>query len=187
MGLKVRGMALLACRAYVKERFGEAGWTRLMAQLPPDHQREVWNTLVLSTGWYEVRVFDVFLDAAQQVFGAEDPRMGRGMGDRIARADLKFYHSLVMPLLSPARVLGAVSRIWPTYWSQGGMSVVDRADKSLRIVLDNPGVPPLLCGAIAPGWGATAIELTRTRCIRVDEVQCVRKGAATCEYIAEWE
>lgn len=184
--LKVRGMALAASRAYVKERFREAQWAGFVRQLPPEHVAEVWEALILPTGWYDVAVLNSFLAEAEARFRKEEPRFGAQLGQRMGRGDIKFYHALVMPFLSPARVLAQVARLWQQYWNAGAMAVIERNDTSVRIRLDNPGVPQILCAEIIPGWGVAAIEATGSRVVRVEQVACVLAGAPSCEFIAEW-
>jgi hypothetical protein len=73
-------------------------------------------------------VITTFLQELEVHFRKDEPRLGLEIGARIGRGDIKFYHKLVMPFLSPARVLGSVARLWPEYWSAGAMAVIERAE-----------------------------------------------------------
>jgi hypothetical protein len=185
--LKVRGMALAASRAYAKERFNPAGWQRLCTVLPPQHVIEVWNALILPTGWYAGEIFDAFLDGLDATYRADEPRLGFQIGQRIAKGDIKFYHSLVMPFLDPGTVLSQSARLWHEYFDGGAMAVIDREAGGLRVTLDNPGVHAIVCREIIPGWGAMAITQTGAKVTRIEHDACVRDGAAACTYAIAWE
>ncbi len=187
MALRTRGMNLGAARAFVKERFEADGWDRLMARLPAKDVGEVWEALILPTGWYDYPIHERFLDALDAEFRAEEPNLGRELGARAAQQDIRFYHSLTISFVNPARVLDQCARLWEEHYSEGRLEVEERGRDSVKIVLVNPGVHWMVCGETVPGWGERAIVLAGAKSARAEHVLCVRKGFSHCEYVVDWE
>jgi hypothetical protein len=187
MALRTRGMNLGAARAYVKERFKDVGWNRLVARLPERDVAEVWDTLILPTGWYDYALHGRFLDALDAEFRALEPDLGRELGRRAAQSDIRFYHSQTIAFVSPARVLDQCARLWAEHYSEGRLEVEERGHDSFKIVLVNPGVHWMVCSETVPGWGERAIVLAGARSARAEHVLCVRKGFSHCEYVVDWE
>ena len=187
MALRTRGLNLGAARAYVKERFHEDGWKRMLARLPRKDIDEVWDSLILPTGWYDYAIHQAFLQALDDEFRAEEPNLGRELGRRSAQQDIKFYHSITMAFIDPARVLEQATRLWSEHYSEGRIEVGERGRNSMKMVLDNPGVHRIVCSESVPGWGAYAIGLAGAKEPRAEQVFCVHHGFARCEYLVEWE
>jgi hypothetical protein len=180
-------MNLGAARAYVKERFKDAGWSKVIARLPARDVEEVWAALILPTGWYDYPLHERFLDALDDEFRAVEPRLGRELGSRAAQQDIKFYHSQTIGFVSPARVLDQCSRLWEAHYSEGRLEVEERGQNCVKIDLANPGVHPMVCGEVVPAWGEQAIALAGAQRPRAEHVLCVRKGFSHCEYVVEWD
>ncbi len=178
-------MALATARAYAKEAFEQTGWEALLTELPAA-ERKVWESLILPTGWYSVDLLHNFLRALDRRYRARVPDLGHQLGRRIARGNIKFFLSLVVPLLSPATVLSQASPLWKEYYSAGAMHVADEGHKSIKIRLDNPGVDRMVCAEIVVGWGVEAVEQTRSKVVRAEQVHCVHDGFARCEYVLTW-
>jgi len=186
MALRTRGLNLGAARAYVKERFHEAGWNRMLARLPPKDVEEVWETLILPTGWYDYAIHHAFLDALDDEFRGDEPNLGRELGQRAAHQDIKFYHSLTIAFVDPARVLEQATRLWSEHYSEGRIEVGERGTRSMKMVLTNPGVHRMVCSETVPGWGTHAISLAGAKEPRAEQVFCVHHGFSHCEYLVEW-
>jgi hypothetical protein len=185
--LRTRGLNLGAARAYVKERFHQAGWNRMLALLPRRDIEEVWDALILPTGWYDYPIHHAFLENLDREFRAAEPNLGRELGARAAQQDIKFYHSQTMAFVDPARILEQSTRLWSEHYSEGRIEVDDRGDRSMKLVLTNPGVHRMVCTETVPGWGLQAIRLAGARDARVEHVVCVHHGFSRCEYVVEWD
>lgn len=187
MALRTRGLNLGAARAYVKERFHEAGWRRMLARLPRKDIDEVWDTLILPSGWYDYAIHNAFLDALEDEFRGVEPNLGRELGQRAAQQDIKFYHSQTMSFTDPSRILDQAARLWSEHYSEGRLEVAERGKQSVKLVLTNPGVHPIVCSETVPGWGVCAIGLAGAGAPRANHVLCVRQGFSHCEYVVEWD
>jgi hypothetical protein len=187
MTLRTRGMNLSTSRAFVKERFGQDGWERVAARLPPDDREKVWETLILPTGWYDYPIHHRFLDAMELELRAEAPNLGREMGMRAAQSDIKFYHSQTIAFVNPVRVLEQCARLWEEHYNEGRMEVEDRGNNAVKIVLINPGIHKMACAESIPGWGEQAIVLAGAQRAHVEHTVCVADGFSQCEYVVDWE
>jgi hypothetical protein len=185
--LRTRGMNLNGTRAFVKERFQEAGWNRVLARLPRRDVEEVWEGLILPTGWYDYPIHDAFLQVIDDEFRKDVPNLGRELGQRAAQHDIKFHHSLTIAFVDPARVLEQCARLWEEHYSEGRLEVVDRGTRGVKVALTNPGVHPMVCSETVPGWGEWAIGLAGAKNPRAQHFLCVRQGFSRCEYVVEWD
>jgi hypothetical protein len=186
MTLRTRGLNLGGLRGFVKERFHDAGWKQILARLPAEDVAEVWDTLILPTGWYSYAIQARFLDAFDELFISGDPQLGTELGRRAARVDIRFHHSQTMSFNDPLRILEQCARLWEQYYSEGRMEVEDRGDRRVKVVLVNPGVHRLICGQTVPAWGAEAITLAGAKDARAEQVVCIHQGFSRCEYVVEW-
>jgi hypothetical protein len=67
------------------------------------------------------------------------------------------------------------------------MHVADEGHRSVKIRLDNPGVDRIVCAEIVVGWGVQAVEETRSKVLRAEQVHCVHDGFSRCEYLITWK
>lgn len=186
MTLRTRGLNLTGLRTFVKERFQEVGWSQLIARLPGEDVLQVWETLILPTGWYDYAVQGRFLDAFEELFRPGEAHLGREIGKRAAEFDIRFFHSQTMAFNDPIRVLEQCARLWEEHYSEGRMDVEDRGNQSIKLVLENPGLHKIICAEVVPGWGTEAITLAGAKDARVEHVLCVHQGFSRCEYVIEW-
>lgn len=184
--LRTRGMNLGQSRAYIKERFKEVGWAKVVARLPEKDVAEVWETLILPTGWYDYAIHERFLDAIEAELRPLEPNLGREMGQRGAQSDIRFYHSQTMSFSDPARVLEQCAQLWSEHYSDGQLEIEDRGHRSYKFALRNPGVHWMVCSEVVPGWGEQAIILAGAKRAHVEHVLCVRKGFKQCEYVVDY-
>jgi hypothetical protein len=183
-GVRVRGIGLSASRAYVKERFGAAGWTELLAALPDERVAAVWDALILPAGWYAMPLFDAFLDALESVFG-ETTAAGEELGRRIARAEIH-HRIFIDPGNDLLHVLDDSPRLWSAYFSDGAFCVLGAGGDTIELALHNPGLHRLVCREVVVGWGNEILEAAGATVVENEHYRCVLDGDSTCRYRVRW-
>jgi hypothetical protein len=183
-GVRCRGIALSAARAYVKERFGAAGWKELLAALPDEKVAAIWDALLLPAGWYAMPLFDSFLAALQQCFG-ETAAVGDELGRRVARAEIH-HRIFIAGQTDLARVIEDAPRLWSHYFSDGAMVVMKSGKKGIDLVLHNPGVNRMVCSQLVVGWGSEILECAGLTLVENIHHRCTHDGASTCAYRVRW-
>jgi hypothetical protein len=174
---------MAAARAFVKEHFGPHGWRQLLARFD-ERSAVFWDGLIIPDLWYPAALFDDFLDQLLRSFDGE--MLGEHNGRRIASAEIRNRIFLPTPLINPARAIEDGARLWQSYVNAGRMRVVDRQPDGLTLVLDNPGVHPLLCGDIVIGWGSETIRRTSAT-VRSNTHRCGwLTGDDHCSYQISW-
>jgi hypothetical protein len=186
MGL-VRGRELVPVRAALKEAFGDAGWRRLLAELPPP-DRAVLDGLLVPDNWYERKLHTRMIENAYRLYRAEMPGLGRRIGARVAEHHDRFYFR---PLLAAGGVMMVVRRasaIYREYFQGGALSVIEQRDHGARLALDDPEAAEWLCQETMPGFVEALIQLAGRTPVRVATPVCRHRGDATtqCEIDVEW-
>jgi hypothetical protein len=87
---------------------------------------------------------------------------------------------------SAAELLGWSARLWRNYFSEGAMHLERLEDRSATMRLENPGLHPLGCSQILPGWIERALVLAGATPLVCEHVACSLKGAEACQYQVEW-
>lgn len=182
-GVRCRGIGLSASRAYVKERFGAAGWDELLATLPDERIAAIWDALILPNGWYELSLLDDFLDALERCFG-ETAAVGLELGRRIARAEIR--HRIFIGSRDLGRVLDDSPRLWSAYFSEGAICVMKSGLETMELVLHNPGVHRLVCSEVVVGWGTEILAAAGAAVVENEHYRCVRDGSSSCGYRLRW-
>jgi hypothetical protein len=183
-GVRCRGIGLSASRAYVKERFGEPGWQELLAALPDERTRAIWDAIIAPDGWYAGALYDRFLDALASCFG-ETAAVGEELGRRIARAEI--HHRIFLhDLADLGRALDESPRLWNAYFSEGAIRVTRRRSDELDLALDNPGVHRMVCGELVVGWGSEILEAAGATIVENTHHRCVARGDGACAYRIRW-
>jgi hypothetical protein len=183
-GVRCRGIGLSASRAYVKERFGAAGWKELLEALPDERSVAIWDALILPNGWYMASIYDEFLDAVDRCFG-ETAAVGEELGRRIGRAEVH-YRIFLGGITDLTRVLDDSPRLWGAYFSEGAMCVMRREPQSIELVLHNPGLHRLICGQIVVGWGSEVLEAAGVEIVENVHHRCALDGHSSCGYRIRW-
>ncbi|HEU0053311.1 MAG TPA: hypothetical protein VFQ39_09045, partial [Longimicrobium sp.] len=89
--MKVKGNIIKSRVAYVKERFGEDAWQKILASLPEGDRPQL--TKATNIGWYEFEVGDRLDKAIVQVLGGGKTQVFEDMGRASARENLTTVHS----------------------------------------------------------------------------------------------
>lgn len=183
---KVRGRVLAPLRAFVKETFGEAGWNRLLGELPSE-ACAVLDGLLVPDGWYDRSVHRAIGETTYRLWSGEMPDLGRRMGVRAARGHDRVYLRPLMKIGGPHLLLKRAAAIYRDNFQGGEMSVIERRDDGGRILLDDPNSYRHYCSEALPGFFEELIRLTGREPVHVLHDVCRHQGADHCEFDIAWK
>lgn len=181
----VRGRSLVPIRAFIKETFGEDGWKRTLAELPPP-DREIVDGLIVPDAWYERTLHLELAAAIFRLWQKEMPDVGRRLGARAAKHHDKFYLRPFLRLGGPMPLVKRAAGLYREYFQGGEMAVVERRDSGARVSLTDPLSPKTFCSETFLGFCEEIIRLSGRTPVRVRQEVCRHDGADHCEIDLEW-
>jgi uncharacterized protein (TIGR02265 family) len=181
----VRGRVLVPLRAFVKEAFGDLGWRRLLAELPPPH-REILDGLIVPLNWYDREIHGAFLEAVLRLWGDEVPDVGRRMGARAAEHHVRSYLRPLIRLGGPMRLMERAASVYRDNFQGVELGVIERRSQGARLELLDPFAPPFFCGVSFPAAIEAMVRLAGATTVTVVQPVCRHTGAERCEIDVEW-
>ena len=183
---RVRGRTLVPIRAALKENFGDAGWRRVLAELPPS-DREILDGLLVPDNWYERTLHTSLLEASLRLFRGEVADVGKRIGARVAHHHDRFYLRPLIRLGGPMMVVRRASSLYREYFQGGSLTLIEQRENGARLQLDDPLAPPFFCKETLPGFVEELIRLAGREPIHVTMPVCRHEGADHCELDFDWK
>lgn len=184
---KIKGTAFKSTVAYVKERLGEKGFDEVVAGFP-DQEAEVFRKPILASAWYELSILLKLMKEAEARLPAIQGRsFARELGRHSAEAGLYGVYKLFFKAANPNYIIKMATKVFPTYYDSGQISVVKSEAKQAVVRLEGFNQPSaVVCDRIM-GWMERALELSGAMKMRFEHPLCAARGDAYCEYTAEWD
>jgi hypothetical protein len=183
---QIAGSGLIYRRDFVKERYGEVGWQRVLARLAPQVGRLLDNSLS-PLEKYPQAVYSQLIAAIKAEFGAADPgALAREMAREVARAEAHGAYRFILQGQSPEEMLEKMPLLWRLQLPVGRMDVERLGERSYALTLDHP-VDAELCQNSLVGYLEGLVQLFPVRQVRVRHSQCFHQGHGRCRYEVQWE
>jgi uncharacterized protein (TIGR02265 family) len=180
---KVKGGAIQARLAFVREHGGEDAVGRVLARLSEEDRKAC--ARALAAVWYP-------FDLNERLDGAIAAEMGMGdnvfvlMGEKSAAHNLGTTHRVFMADRDPHGLLRRAAQIYQAYYDTGRREYERLGDhKAALRTYDSNTFSKHDCLTVV-GWHRKAIEMCGGSHVRVTETKCRAKGAEVCEYVCEW-
>jgi predicted hydrocarbon binding protein len=179
-----KGIGFTNVRAFVMERWGEAGWSAVLARLRPD-DREMLASVV-PIGWYSLALYARLIRAVDDVHGCGDLAILVQLGRYEAEKDLTTIHRMLLRLVNPATVVEKSMDYWRRFHDTGTWHVRRISPTEVEGVLEGWGVVDhALCRELG-GYLARLLELVGARSVVVEHPRCRARGDADCSFSACW-
>lgn len=170
-GPRVKGTAIRSTSEFLNKRFGPDTMSQIVETLPPDLQT-FWPN-ILPSMWYPApALWTIWSECVRMKLAgeghAEQTRFFSDVGRYIAEDNLTTVYRFLLSVLSPDRMLGAMPRLWGTYFQGVNVHVKPVSGKKEGIVsVFGLGASYYLSPAAA-GWielayekcGASVVEVT---------------------------
>jgi hypothetical protein len=181
---KTKGLGFVNVRSFTVERYGEAGWAGVLAELLPEERRELES--VVPVGWYSLALYARLIRALDKVHGASDLALVVQLGRYEAERDLTTIHRMLLRLANPAFMLDKTAEYWRRFHDTGEWTVERETKNRVRAHLDHWGVADAAMCRELGGYLVRVWELLGARHARVDHIACRARGDARCTFIGRW-
>ena len=181
----VKGAAITARVRFVRERHGEAGLRRVVAELPAPH-RALLEARVLPQAWVP---FDLFVDlctAVDHTFGKGDLALCYEMGRYAAEVNLPTLYRLFFRLGSPDFIFRKASQVWSVHYDSGLLTTHTDAPGAVRLRIARFDRPHRAHCMSVLGWASKSVELSGGALAHAEESRCRTRGDEACELSVMW-
>lgn len=103
---------------FVRRRFGEEGWARVLAALPPDDQKEL-RGIIATVGWFPFELGARLDEAIVRVLGEGRTEVFEAIGGNSARENLATVHRPFLAPGNPRKFLKKADSIYKYYYDTG--------------------------------------------------------------------
>jgi hypothetical protein len=182
---QVKGIAILSCLRFVRERYGDEGVDRLHAALGPQ-SRELLDARILPHAWAPSSLIVELNVKADELFGSGDLELCVEMGRYLANTSLPTVFKLFFRLGSPTFLFDKASKLWSAHYDSGRLSVVPESHRAARLRIEDFDAPHRAHCLAIKGWAMEAIAMTGSRILSAEETLCRTRGDAACEFAATW-
>jgi uncharacterized protein (TIGR02265 family) len=183
--MKVKGNIIKARQAFVTQRFGEAGWERVLASLSPD-DRKVFGGTILNVGWFDFAQATRLDEAIVNVLGGGNTTLFEEMGRTSARENLAGVHRNMVTPGDPQAFMSKAQIVYRFYYDVGRRTYEQTAPtEGVMTTYEAETFSTADCATVI-GWYREALALCGARDVRIEEVQCRARGDRVCQYTFSW-
>jgi len=162
---QVKGTGLIPVIAYIRNRFGDDGWAKVVESLPP-HLRSELAHKVMEIKWYPIELAAEMYAAVARLFAGGDPKLCQEIGRTSADYGLSTVYKFFLRFGTPQMFGSRGPDMWKTYYT-GSALVVSVNDKG-HIAVEVQGIQTSDAHFYSIiGWMERAGELTGGKNIRV--------------------
>lgn len=183
---QVKGTAVQSSLRYVRERFGEGPFARVIEALP-EGDRAAFGHGVLASSWYAMDALLRFMQEAERQLGAQEPDVVRRMGRASCDYGVTGVYKIFFKVGSPEFIIARAARVFASYYDTGALKVVESgAGRAVVELTGLEGGAPQFCERIY-GWMQRTLELAGAKNLRSAHSACVHRGDATCRFEGSWD
>jgi hypothetical protein len=183
--VKFKGAAWKPITEFVKMKFGEDGFRRVLESVSPEC-REIASAKILVNSWYDLRLVEEFIAQADRVLGTGDLGMAGDMGRYSAEFGIKTIYKIFMKVGTPEFVLKRCSTIWKRYYSRGEMKLIHLEPGHVIVRLTDMGIVSRVLCARVTGWMKKTLAMTGAKGTTVEHTVCTSRGDPHCEWQGRW-
>lgn len=182
--MQVKGNILRARVAFVKERFGEAGWDRVVGAMSAPDQAQLAG--VVNVAWYPFDLGRRLDDAIVAVLGDGKTAVFEEMGRASARENLTGVHRNFLEPREPAAFMLKTPMIYRFYYDTGRRTWDPTGPTSGTMTTHEADTHSVADCATVVGWYKEALSLAGARDVVVVEEACRARGDEACRYRVSW-
>jgi hypothetical protein len=184
---RIKGTAVSASVAYLRNRLGEEGFDRLLQTLPED-PRASFSRTVLESTWYEFGHLLILMRAAESQVALPPGRsLAWDMGRFSAEHGLNTVYRMFFKMADPSYIVKRASHLFPAYYDSGEMRLVTQDSSGAVIRIAGFREPCTEFCDRMQGWMERTIELTGSKHVQLEHPRCAARGDAYCEYRGLWD
>jgi hypothetical protein len=181
----VKGAAITARVRFVRERYGEEGYARLLDALSEPLRARLAGR-ILPHEWAPFELFVALNVAADRLFGAGDLALCYEMGRYSAEVNLPSLYRLFYRLGSPMFIFRKAARLWDVHYTSGRLTPVEERPGAVRLHVEDIAEPHRAHCLSVLGWASRSIELSGGRVDEATESACRTRGDPMCVMRVAW-
>ncbi len=182
--MKVKGNIIKARIGFVKERFGEAGWQKVLASLPETDRTAI--NAVLNVAWYDFALGERLDRAIVSALGGGDTRIFEEIGRASARENLRGVHSNFLQPADPLKFLEKTGMIYKFYYDIGHRTWEQTGPTSGYLTTFDSETFSMADCATVVGWHKEALAMLGAKNVVIVEETCRARGGTVCRYKVSW-
>lgn len=173
----VKASAVLARVAFLKERYGDAAYQRVLGELDAPF-RERLGKLVLPQEWLPLGLMVSLIETSDRLLGSGDGAVCREMARYAAEANLTTIYKIFFRITSATFVLGKAKTLWNVHYDSGGLEVDEVAPNHLALRIVGVDTPSCTHCKSVFAWAERSVELSGGKQLAVSITDCRRQRAA---------
>lgn len=175
-----KGASLLSDVRLIKARLGEAGYQKLLDELPVPHRVALVN--VLPHHWVSIPAMAAQTRAAADKLGIAETAFAHELGANNAREHLNGVYRLFLRMGPADMLFKSTAQLWNNYYNRGKAEHAAGPDgvKIVRCSGLDCG-EPAWCDRIH-GYIEQGLTLAGHKLVEWRETQCAARGGDACEY-----
>lgn len=184
--MEAKGTLIEAIVLFVKTKYGEDGFKKLLDSLPPE-SRKHFEGIVLVSKWYPFReaveaptlkICDLFYGGRME--GAKE------MGKFSAEHALRGIYKLFVKLGSPEFIIGKASTIFAGYYQPCAMEIINKGDHTNTLRITQFDQPSKVVEQRIVGWMLKGLEISGSKSPTVTIAQSLTDGAPFSDFVITW-
>ena len=184
--MKVKGLVLLARKAFVEKHFGNTAWEGVLAALPLQDQKLL-QGVIFSVKWYDFGLGKRLDQAIVKVLGGGKLSVFEELGAESAQRSLAKEHKSFLTPGDPQSFMRKANAIYRFYYDTGYREYEVTGSNSgvmTTFEAETYSVPDCLT---VIGWYKEALKLCGVREIKIIEEECRARGGSCCRYRFWWQ
>ncbi len=182
--MKVKGNIIRARIAFVKDRFGDDAWQKVLAALPEADRKQLGS--VMGVTWLEFELGDRLDKAIVAVLGGGNTQVFEDMGRASARENLGGPHSSFLQPPDPQKFLSKAALIYRFYYDTGQRTYEQTGPTSGVLTTTGSETFSIADCATVIGWYKEALAMLGARDVAIVEETCCARGDPACRYKVSW-
>ncbi len=188
MDVRIKGMVISSTVAFVKEKFGEKMFNKVVEELSGE-TRKVVTGHVIAGATYDILFLLEFQKKICEVIGKGDPLFAREIGAFAAERSFIGLFKYLLKLASIPFALKRAPFIYNTFYSMGKMEVIkiDSENKESIIKVDKLPFKDVYWEQRIAGWIEKAGEILGAKDVDVKISKSFALDDEFTEYYIKWE
>jgi hypothetical protein len=176
----VKATAVLARINFIKQRFGQIGYERVLEALNPSTGERL-RTLVLPREWLPLACLTELIEMTERLFGRGDGALCREMARHAADANLTTLYKIFYRVASAGYVLTKASALWNLHYDSGRLEAAESGSKGIKLRIVDFDAPDCTHCRSVFAWAERSVELSGGKEVGVSYAGCRKRGGAACE------
>lgn len=182
---RTKGLHIKNFQDFVRKRFGEEGFQKLLAQLDPADRVFLSQEAIIGT-WIDAQLWWRLLFALDKILGRGDFKLLRECKANDARVSLGGIYKLFIRLTNPEVVINAFPILWPRYYDTGKVKVLKVENHHAEIRISDFPDFPLHHEEEIHGFCGEALMMAGAKNVIFTHTTCIAKGDPHCTFLVDW-